>query len=368
MRSSYDLTTKLALINITDRIQDGSAVPGAKDSFGKVGINIGILIEDLVQHQQEEKASKTRQKKESPHATEEPKPVKTITIPLDEICDAKAREYTEKLQNVNGILVVRSSPATQKEPTLSEQVLFLFENPDERENWYDGLKSMLSATQWSAPDDPKLHKLRLIKKVAEHIPREDELIRCEVTIGESAVGKETAIMLRVPKAAYQNEQAEWREQRRKGEIEKRSQDKKKTYRSDLCKELVQDFVLQNFIFPAEGVSLYRYIRSLINRLTMEQETAAITEEMDKLRWNSAEYVNMHVTQKKAKMDDDEMKINILRKSLRERIGTHGPAAPLIIRVLERSIDKTKHYNQYQRHALLGTTIGDDVILDDEGLD
>jgi hypothetical protein len=289
-----------------------------------------------------------------------------VTIPLEEIVDIKAYDYAEKKKNMFGIMVIRSCLETQNEPTLFEQVLLLFDGIDERDTWHDGLKSLLSSKHWPEAEPASKAKLRLIKKVVEVTPEENQVISCEITLAESALGKEEALMFSVPKAAYEKERKEIRQRGKEG-IEARAQEKKK-YRSDLCKELVQDFVLQNFVIPAEGVSLYRYIRSLINRLSMEQETIAITKEIDNLRWNPAEHVQMVMLQKRHKLDDDEKKLTDLRNSLRDRIGTHGPAASLVIRVLERSIDKTKSFNEYHRHAVIGTGEAGDGTDDVTGTD
>lgn len=360
LRSSYDITTKLAVINVTDKPLDTHAALVA--AVGRASINIGIIAEDLDQYLREEKE---RKKRKDSHSTEEPKAIRNVGIPIDEITLAKARDYGDEDKYSYGIMVVRKTPTTDKEPTCSEQVLFLFGTLEERDTWQDGLHSMLSDIQhYSTAEPRKDMKLRLIRDIEELLPERDDLVRFAVTVGDESDGgtkTPSRLIFRVPKAAYEKEQAERR--RLSGD----TKDKTQKYHSELCKELVEDFVLHNFVIPAESVSLYRYVRSILNRLSMEAETIAITNEMDKLRLNESATQRMHPSEMKRKVKEREEKLTKLRKSLSERIGSHGPGASLIIKVLERSIDKTTYYNQYLRHAILGTS-GADEDMDDEGVD
>jgi len=351
MRTSDCLITKLVMIHLDSFSKDADLKNGPTVR----AINIGVLSEDHAKTQAEEKAN-TVGKKNVERNDVEPKPLYIDILPVDEIYDVKARDYTERLTNFFTIQVIRENQKLKQEPMGFEQVMFIFESVDDRDTWKDGLTSLISHQKWNryVPKPPT--KLRFIKNIEELQPTPKDFIRFRVTVGEYE-----PVDFTVPKDAILTEEAE--KKKATAELRRAAQRKPvETFGSNICKELVDDFVLANYIVPAEGVSLYRYVRALVSRLMMEYETIAITDEINQLRWDAKEVAKSHTADIRVKVDADDKKLRDLGRSLRDRIGRHGPAAPLVIKILQRSIDKTLHFNRNHCHAMLGN-IGE-AINDD----
>jgi len=233
-----------------------------------------------------------------------------INIALSRVADVKVKNFVEKLINVYVVSI-----------TCDEVQYFLeFDSQEKRDDWGNGLRSLYHAHQWvnkrtEAKSD--LRKLHLIKAITLQLPRPGCILSMEI---ETAAGRKAPLDV---------------------------EDKKDKYSSDKCKELTQDFVMQNFIVPAEGASLYRFIRSVISRMLMERETNTIISEIDTQRFNkilenhrSAEHGEVRKLLRLA-----EAQLRELAGAVPDRIGRHGPASQLLVDILLRSIEKTKIYNR-----------------------
>jgi len=236
-----------------------------------------------------------------------------LSLKLRDMTDVKVKNFVEKLVNVYVVSVCCGDV----------QHFLEFETVEKRDDWGNGLRSLHHAYQWAhkrteaKTDEQKLH---LIKTINLQLPRPGCIISMDV---ETAGG-------------------------RKAELD--VLDKKDKYSSDACKELTHDFVLQNFVVPAEGASLYRFIRSVLSRLLMERETNIILGEMDSYRYNKV--TEGLAAEKGANGSQVRMQLHTAQESLRdlaehvtERIGKHGPSSQLLVDILLRSIEKTKIYNR-----------------------
>jgi len=112
-----------------------------------------------------------------------------------------------------------------------------------------------------------------------------------------------------------------------------------------CKELVSDFVMQNFIVPAESASLYRLVRSLLSRVNIEKQADGLIKEIDLLRYPRLIEGCTTPTEVRNLISDADKKLHHLREEVQKRIGAHGPAAEMICMILERNIEKTRHHNR-----------------------
>jgi hypothetical protein len=262
-------------------------------------------------------------------ANPEERKTEKFCIKLADITDVKVKNFTEKLYNVWVVAI-----------TCDEVQHFLeFETAEKRDDWGNGLRSLHHAHQWmskrseSKADNKKLH---LIKAINLQLPREGCLLSMEI---ETAVGKENLDIL----------------------------DKKEAYSSAACKEKTHDFILHNFIVPAEGASLYRFIRSVISRILMERETNTILGEIDSFRFNkvvegrrvTAADGTQNVSEVRGLLHDAEAKLRDLALSVSDRIGRHGPSSQLLVDILLRSIEKTKIYNRMAFAVNYGST-GEDM--------
>lgn len=242
-----------------------------------------------------------------------------ISLKLADMTSVKVKNFVEKLVNVYVVSICCGDV----------QHFLEFDTIEKRDDWGNGLRSLHHAYQWAhkrteaKTDERKLH---LIKTINLQLPRAGCIISMDI---ETAGG-------------------------RKAELD--VLDNKDKYSSESCKELTHDFVLQNFVVPAEGASLYRFIRSVLSRLLMERETNLILGEMDSCRYNKvteglavqttgAAGKSSTASQVRMALHTAEEKLRDLALCIAERIGKHGPSAQLLVDILLRSIEKTKIYNR-----------------------
>lgn len=242
-----------------------------------------------------------------------------ILLPLSHVADVKVKNFVEKLVNVY-VVSITCDLADGSGGSNPVQYFLEFDSAEKRDDWGNGLRSLYHAHQWvnkrtEAKSD--LRKLHLIKAINLQLPRPGCILSMEI---ETAAGRKAPLDV---------------------------EDKKDKYSSEKCKELTQDFVMQNFIVPAEGASLYRFIRSVISRMLMERETNTIISEIDTQRFNkilenhrSAEHAEVRKVLRVA-----EAQLRELAGAVPDRIGRHGPASQLLVDILLRSIEKTKIYNR-----------------------
>lgn len=239
-------------------------------------------------------------------------------IRLCDITSVKVKNFVEKLINVYVVSV-----------TCEDVQYFLeFETQEKRDDWGNGLRSLHHSHQWAnkrteAKTDAR--KLHLIKAINLKLPAPGCIISMEI---ETAGGRKAD--LDIP-------------------------DAKERFNSSACKELTHDFVLQNYIVPAEGASLYRFIRSVLSRLLMERETNVILGELDSFRYNKVTEGCAHrpggkdqtsnASEVRMLLHTAEERLRDLAGAVPERIGRHGPSSQLLVDILLRSIEKTKIYNK-----------------------
>merc|ERR1719326_2602571 len=168
--------------------------------------------------------------------------------------DVKVKNFVEKLDNIYVVSITES-----KADEGSVQHFLEYDAADKRDDWGNGLRSLHHAHQWmnqrNQTKEDK-HKLHLIKTINLLLPREGMILSMEI---ETAGGTKDTLDI--------------------------VDSKEKGYGSQYCKEKTEDFIKKNWIVPAEGASLYRFIRSVISRILMERETNTIITEIDTYRFN-----------------------------------------------------------------------------------
>jgi len=302
LRSSTNLTSRDVLIHMSEKLNDETLK------------NEKVLKLEIVAPQKDEgdPASVTTPK-EGKKEKKEAVVKQMITLRLGDITDVKVKNFVEKMVNV---FVVSISCG-------NVQHFLEFETADKRDDWGNGLRSLHHAHQWAnkrteAKTDSR--KLHLIKTIQLELPRPGCIISMNI---ETAGG-------------------------RKAELD--VADREDKYDSAQCKELTHDFILQNFIVPAEGASLYRFIRSVLSRLLMERETNAILGEIEAFRYNKVTEAPGHhgavpASQIRMLLHTADEKLRDLAGVVPDRIGRHGPSSQLLVDILLRTIEKTKIYNR-----------------------
>jgi hypothetical protein len=241
-------------------------------------------------------------------------------VKLKDISHVKVKNFMEKTSPVHVV-----SLTTEDANKGDVQYFLEFDSPEVRDDWGNGLRSVHHAHQWmNRKNDSKKsdeRKYHMIKAVNLLLPLDGQIVSMEI---ESAAGKKDKLVI---------------------------EDNPAKYDSATCKQKTEDFIQNNFIVPAEGASLYRFIRSLVSRLLMERETNTILAEIDKHRFNkiceakfgTATKANMNEVRNL--LHEAEEALRNLSDALPARIGKHGPASQLLIDIMLRSIEKTKIYNR-----------------------
>lgn len=319
-RSSVNLTTRDVLIHMTDK------------SDLLTNKSIKVLEVEIMQQQDHPAANAEQGFADS---------ADKFAIKLEMITEVKVKNFVEKMTNV--YIVAVTCEEEQEQGTLKVQHFLEFESLEKRDDWGNGLRSLHHSFQWlnkrteTKADSKRLH---MIKAINLQLPKAGCLVSMEI---ETAAGKKAELHVA---------------------------DDKKDYSSDACKELTSDFILQNFIIPGEGASLYRFIRSVISRLLMERETTVILGEIDASRFNKVlEARNLATSSKANSANASEVKnaLHVVEGTLRDlagavpdRIGKHGPSSQLLVDILLRSIEKTKIYNKMAFTINYGDSGGDDA--------
>jgi len=125
-----------------------------------------------------------------------------------------------------------------------------------------------------------------------------------------------------------------------------------------CKKIVGDFVVKYGIVPAESLSLYRYLRSVIQRATIEREVETVIQKISLLQYEQM-LSNSAASQPNATPEDiwKESKdgLDRIQETLSVRIGTHGAGAIIVSKILRRSVEKMKLINDMSHKIHMNKT-------------
>lgn len=194
---------------------------------------------------------------------------------------------------------------------------FQFEKRDDRDHWFQGLQQLQSGVVANARTQVKVPagQYMSIKAIALQKPGPGQLVFIKIDLAE---GKQKQVDLVVPTD--------------------------KTSR-DACKHITDEFVEANLVLPTEKTSLYRYIRSVVQRAQMEKEVEVIVEEI-----NSQSFEKLKSERSGESPSDDQLleqtkgKLTEIANSIPQRIGQHGSGATIVTQILKRNVDKMKLIN------------------------
>jgi hypothetical protein len=193
---------------------------------------------------------------------------------------------------------------------------FQFGMAAKRDAWETGLRTMISgAMAGSRIGEVKVpaQQYMAIKSLTTEICGEDELLRLTVSLGKREG------VLSVKKT--ENTAKDW-------------------------KRITDEFVEKNAVLPTEATSLYRYIRSVIDRTLMEKEAVAVIEEI-----NEQSFEKLVKKKHGSSASDDEIvrmaadRLTTISSQLATRIGSHGNGGMVICQILHRNIEKMKLINE-----------------------
>lgn len=258
----------------------------------------------------------------------------TKVIKLSCLSTVKAMDYIEGTR-VNCVLILRQKLDTAAEedgldtsdvpPLEEEEMIIQFTRVEDRDNWDTGLRYMMSALEVTVAKDQvdgPTKSFSRIKKVRLEEPRAGVLVhaRFELASGEEAV-------LEIPEH--------------------------KADAKNLNHEIVK-WVQDHCVQPSETTSLYRLVKSLVHRTTLESKTADVIQ-----RINDCNFDKMLKAQGVSVEDQGMAVLELTKAHLREIendiptfIGEQGTAASMIVQILRRNVEKMKVINDlaYKIHA------------------
>eukprot|EP00928_Gymnodinium_smaydae_P026046 TRINITY_DN20558_c0_g2_i1.p1 TRINITY_DN20558_c0_g2~~TRINITY_DN20558_c0_g2_i1.p1 ORF type:complete len:365 (+),score=65.43 TRINITY_DN20558_c0_g2_i1:81-1175(+) len=120
---------------------------------------------------------------------------------------------------------------------------------------------------------------------------------------------------------------------------------RKASSSEDCKLIVKSFIERNLVSAREAASLYRYIRSVVQRINMELETDDILNLMHELHFDTVAQLASEDSTGKDVERVAEQEFQSIEANLNERIGSNGSGGVFLMQILKRSIEKMRRTNE-----------------------
>lgn len=250
---------------------------------------------------------------------------KPVTIEMKDIENVKARDYTVE-NNYHWVLSIQQ----REEP---RQASLQFRMKEERDTWHNGLRSLLTQQHEGVPvrreEGPAAEPAPQQKRITEvtlHEPGPAVLATVQISLKDK---KASQVMLHVPEARAS---------------------------VDDIKRITQDFVRENQVDPVESTSLYRFLRTVVQRALVEQETIAIVEE---IKHKNLDVLVREADQKGSREGNvDDLKerakeeLLALKDQIQLRLGDQGTGATIVSLILRQNIEKMLHINELTAKAYI----------------
>lgn len=272
---------------------------------------------------------------------------KPLSLLADDIIFIKTKEYTDKSGTQLWVLAlgVHENHGTHTAEALEQTIFqatqavsdlvqhtFQFSEPDiknkteaksARDNWEHCLRTLRVELEMANETEVKVvaSKFRPIEKIELQQPQAGKVVSIKITLETSA----EPVTLDI------------------GEAETGS---------DACKRLTNQFIDDHSVLPTENTSLYRYIRSVVQRALMEKETKVIIDEINRLKFEtllkSPKYADLDKTLSaniSKIVNEGAHELQRISASIPTRIGQHGSGATVVNTVLKRNVEKLKLINE-----------------------
>jgi hypothetical protein len=199
-----------------------------------------------------------------------------------------------------------------------------FNKREDRDIWVSGLRSLVDGMRSSAPGQAPVVQtsaelptvvLQAVADIALEPPLNGSMARVCLTLGK--IGGEK-VYLDIPEGKNVPQQ---------------------------LKSLVQDFVEQHSIMSSESTSLYRLLRTMMQRITVSRETQKIITEISSQRLDLLMPKGQSTEDPVKIQEKAEERLNFLKAEIPRRIGDQGTAAPIVSMILQRNIDKMLIINE-----------------------
>ncbi|CAE7600843.1 hcp [Symbiodinium microadriaticum] len=254
----------------------------------------------------------------------------TTIMKLSSISSVKAMDYIEGTR-VNCVLIIRLRPEPsddlmQVAPDAGkeEEVIVQFARVEDRDNWDTGLRYLINALEVTVAKDQvevPTRSFSRIKKVRLEEPRAGILVRGRF---ELASGEEPE--LEIPESMADGK--------------------------DL-NTFVVDWVQRNCVQPSETTSLYRLVKSLVHRATLESKTADIIQRINDTHFDKL--LKEHPGDPQATLEISKAYLREVGHDIPKLIGQQGTASAMVIQILQRNVEKMKVINDMAYRIHIGET-------------
>lgn len=238
-------------------------------------------------------------------------------IAIAEIQTVKAKDFSEHDVIIN-VLSIYHGPGEARHHTSFQ---FEKDKQEARNTWDQGLRSLLTgAVQSAKGTEVKVpgSKYKPIKAITLQKPLQGQVVRISVDLGDGD-GHQVDLVIPENKTS-----------------------------SDECKRIATEFVENNVVLPTETTSLYRYIRSVVQRAQMETEVVKIVNEINAQNFDEvskARTSQLSDAESKQLLDKTNERLDNLKNEIPTRVGQHGSGATIVTQVLKRNIDKMRLINE-----------------------
>mmetsp|Transcript_8001 Transcript_8001/g.17840 ORF Transcript_8001/g.17840 Transcript_8001/m.17840 type:complete len:327 (-) Transcript_8001:85-1065(-) len=251
------------------------------------------------------------------------------SIALADIASVKVKDFTGAAGEEHYVWSL-----TRRSDEL-EQMSFEFQSREERDQWGYAMRTLVNESgvvslSGAVADHQNQRRGRTIKHIDPDKPEYGTIVQLRV---ELADGSAHILQVRDDQAAPQD-----------------------------CKKAVNQFIQENTVLDAEQHSLYRYVRSMVERVRLERDTQKIVDEINALHLEEVAHksgvninnaINMNQIKENARKQLSELSDN-----LESRLGKRGPGAAIVTMILRRNIEKMKMINEvYQKAAQAGIAPG-----------
>eukprot|EP00397_Hematodinium_sp_SG-2012_P034606 GEMP01037129.1.p1 GENE.GEMP01037129.1~~GEMP01037129.1.p1 ORF type:complete len:308 (+),score=72.26 GEMP01037129.1:211-1134(+) len=252
--------------------------------------------------------------------------IEPLTIRISDIETAKVKDLPKERDGKNAYMLSLCYAKDAQGHGHGAHSSLQFEDRDVRDLWGHGLRSlMIGAT---GTDDGKQQSVNVptqqllpIKSIALQSGESGELMSVAVDLGK----RHATFTVPIPQSNVDLE----------------------AFKTELWQKVV-NFITENSILQTETMSLYRYIRCVVQRALMEKEVTTIIEDIN--NQNLETLMAKRGERQPGVLDDKQLHqtaekhLDVLAAELMERVGHHGSGATVVTQILKRNIEKMKLMN------------------------
>lgn len=235
------------------------------------------------------------------------------SIKVSEITAVKARDYPDGHSLLYALTIMQQG---------GQQYSLQFESQEVRDNWHEGLRSLLPNKYVVGGGEVKVPKSRFTSIVKLAINDASPELVASIKLD---LASDEQVFLNV---------------------------RKDTTSPEALKQVTQDFIEQHSIFPSEMPSLFRFVRAVVARVVMAAETTAIIDEINAQHLEELLKDKGNRASVRDAMDCAMDTLRDLELELPSRIGRQGAGPLLVTQILKDKGNRgsSKEFGPCAAHA------------------